>query len=669
MTRSSTWRSWVTSTSPPRWAARRSSSQAMASMSRWLVGSSRMSRTSSARPADPRRPGPGPAPPAWPRRPTAWPPARRAGRPCPGGRAPPPPPSRCPTTSATVVPASCGVLVEHHDPGAAAPAHHARLGLVDARPAGAAASTCPQPLSPTTARRSPEPTVTATSANSGRPGRLAPRPAASSRITPGRVGARAARGADRRAGNSAHPGSTVEPCLDRCWEPPSCASRTPNCSRAAAPTSPTSHVDGLLHLRFVRSTVAHARITSIDTSEAAALPGVVAVLTAADLELPAHHGLIVLNPACPARRWPRTRSTSSATPWPWWWPRRRRQAEDAAEAVIVDYEPLDAADRHGGGPRPRRPAAVRRRARQPDRRAALGRRRLDLFAGADVVVRARIENQRIAVMPMEGNSIAVVPGDDGDGHDLTLYVSTQMPHGSWPTWWPSVFELPVESLRVVTPHVGGGFGGKAGLIAEHSVGHRRRPPPRPAGRCGPRPAPRTSWPCPTGGARCSTSRWASPPTAPSSGMRVRSVGDAGAYAGFGGALLLGPSRMMAQGVYRIPKIGFEGAVAATTTTPMGAFRGAGRPEAAAMLERIMDIAADELGIDPVELRLQEPPRRRRVPLHHAHGHHLRQRRLRPAAARGGAAGRLRRAAGRAGGAAASGATASCSASAWPATSR
>src|SRR5205085_5802722 len=88
------------------------------------------------------------------------------------------------------------------------------------------------------------------------------------------------------------------------------------------------------------------------------------------------------------------------------------------------------------------------------------------------------------------------------------------------------------------------------------------------------------------------------------GMRVRSIGDAGAYAGFGGALLLGPSRMMAQGVYRIPRIGFEGAIAATTTTPMGAFRGAGRPEAAAMLERVMDIAGAELGIDPVELRLK-----------------------------------------------------------------
>jgi carbon-monoxide dehydrogenase large subunit len=86
------------------------------------------------------------------------------------------------------------------------------------------------------------------------------------------------------------------------------------------------------------------------------------------------------------------------------------------------------------------------------------------------------------------------------------------------------------------------------------------------------------------------------------GMRCRVLGDAGAYAGFGGALAIGPTRNMAQGVYAIPTIRFDVAVAVTNTTPMGAFRGAGRPEAAEFLERMMDIAAAELDIDPVELR-------------------------------------------------------------------
>ncbi len=82
------------------------------------------------------------------------------------------------------------------------------------------------------------------------------------------------------------------------------------------------------------------------------------------------------------------------------------------------------------------------------------------------------------------------------------------------------------------------------------------------------------------------------------GMHCRILADAGAYAGFGGALALGPTRMMAQGVYAIPAIRYDVAVVVTNTTPMGAFRGAGRPEAAELLERMMDIAAAELGHRP-----------------------------------------------------------------------
>ena len=90
-------------------------------------------------------------------------------------------------------------------------------------------------------------------------------------------------------------------------------------------------------------------------------------------------------------------------------------------------------------------------------------------------------------------------------------------------------------------------------------------------------------------------------------MHARIVGDAGAYGGFGGGLAMGPTRSMAQGVYRIPKIAYDVAVAVTNTTPMGAFRGAGRPEAAAFLERIMDMAADELEHRPGRDAPPQPP--------------------------------------------------------------
>jgi carbon-monoxide dehydrogenase large subunit len=86
------------------------------------------------------------------------------------------------------------------------------------------------------------------------------------------------------------------------------------------------------------------------------------------------------------------------------------------------------------------------------------------------------------------------------------------------------------------------------------------------------------------------------------GLRARNIGDCGAYAGFGGALVIGPGHIMAQGPYEIPGIDYAAVAVMTNTAPNGAFRGAGRPEAAAMLERLMDLAATELGLTPEELR-------------------------------------------------------------------
>ena len=303
-------------------------------------------------------------------------------------------------------------------------------------------------------------------------------------------------------------------------------------------------VDGLLHLRFVRSTVAHARVTSIDTSDAAAMPGVVAVLTAADLPLPAHHGIIVLNPAGPRPPLATDTVYFVGDPVAVVVAETAAQAEDAAEAVIVDYEPLDSLidmETALADDAPQLYEGV------PGNLIAGQRSAADdsIFEGADVIVRVRVENQRIAVMPMEGNSIAVVPGADGQGHDLTIHVSTQMPHGL-ANMVAGVFELPVESLRVVTPHVGGGFGGKAGLIAEHSavIGvarHLNRPVTWTENRSENLVA------MAHGRGQVQYVEMGFTNDGTIVGMRVRSVGDAGAYAGFGGALLLGPSRMMAQG--------------------------------------------------------------------------------------------------------------------------
>jgi carbon-monoxide dehydrogenase large subunit len=358
-------------------------------------------------------------------------------------------------------------------------------------------------------------------------------------------------------------------------------------------------VPGLAHVVFVRSPIAHARITGIDVDDAARAPGVLAVYTSADLGLPLVHGLLMLNAAAgrPPLAVAKVRFVGDVVVAVV--AETRAAAVDAAELVIVDYDPLEAvvdpelalAD---GAPLQFEEMGSNLAAgfRDPDDP--------DPLAGAAHVVRARIDNQRVAVVPMETNAITVVPGDDGDGHELTIWISTQMPHG-FHGQVCRIFELDTERVRVVAPYVGGAFGAKVGAGAEHVVVIAA------ARRLG-RPL---AWSetrsenlvaTPHGRGQVDYIEMGFDDDARITGMHCRIISDAGAYAGFGGALALGPTRMMAQGVYRIPSIRYDVAAAITNTTPMGAFRGAGRPEAAEFLERIMDIAADELDLDPVELR-------------------------------------------------------------------
>jgi carbon-monoxide dehydrogenase large subunit len=358
-------------------------------------------------------------------------------------------------------------------------------------------------------------------------------------------------------------------------------------------------IPGMATAAFVRSTAAHARIRGVDVSEAKAVPGVVDVFTADDLALDPFHGFMVLNEACARPPLATGKVRFVGEPIALVVAATAAAAEDATEAVIVDYDPLPAVVDPEAALAPGAPLQFE----ELGTNLASGWRHPDdpdPLEGASRVVRLRLDNQRVAVVPMEGNAVAAVPGDDGDGHQLTVYVSTQMPHLIRSTL-SRLLGLEAETVRVVTPHVGGAFGGKAGLVAEHLVVTAA------ALRLG-RPV---RWVesrsenmvgMPHGRAQVDYIELGFDDDARITGMRLRVVSDAGAYAGFGGALALGPTWLMAQGVYRIPRIGYAAAAALTNTTPLGAFRGAGRPEAAELLERVMDLAADELGIDPVELR-------------------------------------------------------------------
>jgi carbon-monoxide dehydrogenase large subunit len=358
-------------------------------------------------------------------------------------------------------------------------------------------------------------------------------------------------------------------------------------------------IEGALHAHFVRSPIAHGHIVSVDVSAALAQPGVVAVYTAEDLGLTPYVVFFPLHPDCARPPLARDKVCFVGDPVAVVVAASKVQAIDAAEMVVVDYDPLPAVTDMEAALAPGAPV----QSPAMTSNLAVGRREGEgarVLADAEVVVRARIENQRLAAVPMEGNAIAVVPGDDGQGHVVTIYPATQMPHRVWGEM-AEMLRLPREQIRVVVPDVGGAFGAKGSAAAEHYVVAAA------ALRLG-RPV---KWAesrsenmvaMVHGRGQVQYIEMGFTREGRITGLRCRVLGDGGAYGGFGGMLPAATTRMMATGTYHVPKLAYEVAVALTNTTPMGAYRGAGRPEAAAYLERIMDMASHELGIDPLELR-------------------------------------------------------------------
>ena len=211
-------------------------------------------------------------------------------------------------------------------------------------------------------------------------------------------------------------------------------------------------------------------------------------------------------------------------------------------------------------------------------------------------MRGRYINQRMAVVPMEPNGCVAVPEPDGR---LTFYASTQMPHGL-ADQLAGALAIERDAVRVVTPQVGGGFGGKAGICPEYSaVAGAARSLGRPVTWVPTRSEDLVS--LPHSRAQVQHAELAVDADGRFRALRVRLLGDAGAYPSIG-AYLPGLTKRMSNGVYEIDAIQFDVAVAVTNTTPTGAYRGAGRPEATALLERLVGQAALELDIDPIELR-------------------------------------------------------------------
>jgi carbon-monoxide dehydrogenase large subunit len=358
----------------------------------------------------------------------------------------------------------------------------------------------------------------------------------------------------------------------------------------------------LLHAVFVRSPFAHARVVTVDTVEASKAPGVVAVLTGVDL------GGRTLRPFAIADRrlvqppLALDKVRYVGQPVALIVADSRARAVDAAELVEIDYDPLPAVvDMEDalaeGAPLQFEELGTNVAASRKD--DAMDTQDEPWPTGARVV-RVRIENQRVATAPMEGHAVLVRPGDpDGGDHDLSIWLTTQQPHMARDQL-AEFAGLPPERVRLVAPHVGGAFGGKAGANAEHAAVLAAA---QQLGRAVKWAETRSeSMLSMHGRGQVQYAELGVDADGRILGMRLRIVGDCGAYGGFGGTFPLGGTYLMSQGVYEIPRITYAGIAALTNTSPVGAFRGAGRPEAAALIERLIDVAADELGLAPEEIR-------------------------------------------------------------------
>ena len=354
-------------------------------------------------------------------------------------------------------------------------------------------------------------------------------------------------------------------------------------------------VDGLLHAVFVRSATAHGVLDAVDVSAAVAMPGVVAVLTAADLDLPAQ-GAAHLGPmARPMLATERVRFVGEAI--------AVVVAEsyaagvDAAEAVVVDIDPLPVAlDPTDTDPPLLFPEAGSNLAggRHHDDDAAF-------FENDDVVVHARLHHQRIAPVTMEPNGALAVPEPDGS---LTLWASTQGVFGVRGEVC-TILGLEPTQVRVRAPWVGGGFGAKGGTYPEQvmvcALARRLGRPvrwveTRTENLVGMTHGRAQVHEISVGASRDGTL----------GGLWVRGWADVGAYP-IRGTFIPMVTRMMSAGVYRWARHDFSAVTVVTNTTPTGPYRGAGRPEAAALGERAADLVAAELGIDPAELRRRSFP--------------------------------------------------------------
>ncbi len=375
-------------------------------------------------------------------------------------------------------------------------------------------------------------------------------------------------------------------------------------------------IPGMLHVVFVRSPYAHAKINGIDASEAKGMPGVVTVFTADDIKRvfkqhpettggsetgenagrePEDEAKDIPVPEVPALATGKVRYVGDpvaavvAT--------SRAVAEDAADLVQVDYEPLDVVvdpykAMEDGAPQlydnVKNNISVVEETVHGDVDGAL--------ANAKIKVKARIRANRVAPLAMEPRGVAAAP--DPITRGMTVWSSTQAPHWNRKDI-ANALGLAESQVRMIAPEVGGAFGSKIGCYPEDfvisAISYDLKRPAKWIET-------RSENILVTNHGR---NQWAdfeigADENGKITGLRARVVLDSGAYPK---ALdLAWATWVMSTGTYDFQNLDYRVTGVYTNTMANGAYRGAGRPEAAFYIERLVDMIADEGGLDPVEVR-------------------------------------------------------------------
>ena len=366
---------------------------------------------------------------------------------------------------------------------------------------------------------------------------------------------------------------------------------------------------GLLHAMILRSPHAHARLVRIDTTAARAIPGVVAVFTGADVN--AACGLVPCAASIPDLKAPKHTVLAgdrvyfvghpvavvvAADPY---------VARDALDAIEVDYDPLPVVTNPEDALKSGSPLT------HPDlgtniayTHSITGGDDIEAaFRKADRIVTHRLYHQRLTPMTIEGRAV-VASYHPGEG-TLTLWTATQVPH-LVRTLLPAMIGIAENKLRVIAPEVGGAFGAKLQVYAEEALcahlAMRLHAPVKWTES-------RRENAAATIHGRDQIGEYEVAVTKDGTilGLKARTVADLGSY-----LQLLTPAvptltGLVLTGCYKIPAIKMDVVGVYTNKMSTDAYRGAGRPEATYLIERLMDVVANELGLDRLAIRLKHFP--------------------------------------------------------------